>query len=686
MISMKVHALVGHHWLRAMLAVIGLAAVAGATTPSEGELREASRWVAARIEASTKPVEPLPFSFVYGGRPSAELLRDWKASRHRRECDRRRIEHTVVYADPATGFEVRCVAFEYLDFPTVEWTLHFRNRGQADTPMLEDIRPLDLNLGPPDGGGFVLHHTRGDDCAPDSYEPCALTLTSPSEHRFSSVGGRPTNRGFPYFNLEWPGAGLIAVLGWPGQWTAGFMRDESGCLRVRAGQESTRFRLSQGDEVRSPLVVLQFWKGDRVRAQNLWRRWMLAHNLPRDPRGTLPPPMLTSCSGGFFPGLRCNEADERRFIDAFAEAGILLDSWWMDAGWYPCGAGWPAVGTWSPDPTRFPRGLRAVSDHARSKGLGLIVWFEPERVTPGTWLDTNHPEWLLGPDGQTKLLNLGDARARAWLTDHVSGLIRTEGISLYRQDFNIDPLPYWRAHDGADRQGLTEIRHVTGYLAYWDELRRRHPGLLIDSCASGGRRNDLETLRRAVPLLRSDYQSFEGDPAFAPGNQGHTYGLAPWIPYFGQGVYYHERQFAYSVRSSWSPAFGMCVDIRKPGVNWPAIRRLAQQWRQIASCYLGDFYPLTEYQLDPTAWLAWQFDVPERGEGLVQVFRRDRSFYETARFKLGALEPDVRYLVTNLDSGERTARTGRELAETGLLVAIADRPGDAVLTYSKLNE
>ena len=89
----------------------------------------------------------------------------------------------------------------------------------------------------------------------------------------------------------------------------------------------------------------------------------------------------------------------------------------------------------------------------------------------------------------------------------------------------------WRANDAPDRQGITEIRHVTGYLAYWDELRRRHPDMLIDTCASGGRRNDLETLRRAVPLWRSDY-GYDDPPAM----QNLTYGLALWVPYFGTGI------------------------------------------------------------------------------------------------------------------------------------------------------
>jgi alpha-galactosidase len=328
--------------------------------------------------------------------------------------------------------------------------------------------------------------------------------------------------------------------------------------------------------------------------------------------------------------------------------------------------------------------LKAVSDHAHTKGMGLIVWFEPERVAPGTWLYENHPDWLLGRDGETKLLNLGNDTARQWLTDHISDLITKQGIDFYRQDFNMDPLAYWRATDSTNRQGITEIHHVEGYLAYWDDLRRRHPGLRIDSCASGGRRNDLETLRRAVPLLRSDYQSFQGDPAYAPGNQGHTYGLSSWIPYYGQGAYYTDQQLVYSVRSYLSPAFGFCADIRKPGIDWALVRRIAEHWRRVAHLFLGDYYPLTPYSLDPTLWLAWQFDVPEQGEGMVQGFRRAESIYEVARFKLRGLDPGARYVVTNLDSGEAQTLAGRELLETGLPVAIKDQPGDAVITYARV--
>jgi alpha-galactosidase len=473
-----------------LLLVVGAPEFTRAVSASREELAQSHRWAAARLEGLQQREaldEALfstdaPFSFDYGGKPASELLKTWTLKRASEPSGsdvtgHGTTEHTLTWTDPKTGLEVRCRALEYSDFPTVEWTLYLKNTGSNDTPVVSAIQPLDLLLDRPERGELLLHHHHGDDGTPDSYAPRQVTVVPDSKHRFAPVGGRPTNQGFPYFNLEWPGAGLIVVVGWPGQWAAQFTRNSGGSLHVQAGQELTHFKLHPGEEVRTPLIVLQFWKGDREHAQNVWRRWMLAHNLPRT-HGKLPPPILTSCSGGFFPGLKCNEADELRFIDAFSGAGIKLDYWWMDAGWYPCGDGWPNVGTWIPDPTRFPRGLKAISQHAHAKGMGLIVWFEPERVTPRTWLYEQHPEWLLGRDGDTKLLNLGDRAARQWLTDHVNTQLAEQEIDLYRQDFNMDPLPYWRAADLPDRQGITEIRHVEGYLAFWDELRRRHPGLL----------------------------------------------------------------------------------------------------------------------------------------------------------------------------------------------------------------
>jgi len=82
--------------------------------------------------------------------------------------------------------------------------------------------------------------------------------------------------------------------------------------------------------------------------------------------------------------------------------------------------------------------------------------------------------------------------------------------------------------------------------------------------------------------------------------------------------------------------------------------------------------------------MAWQFDRPDLGEGMVQVFRRAESIYEVARFKLRGLDPDARYLVDNLDVPGTTEMTGRELADNGLVVVLKQQPGSAVVTYKRV--
>jgi alpha-galactosidase len=410
-----------------------------------------------------------------------------------------------------------------------------------------------------------------------------------------------------------------------------------------------------------------------VHAQNVWRRWMLAHNLPR-PGGKPLAPQMPAVSGNQFPGLLCNESDENLYLDRFAEEKIKLDYWWMDAGWYLNKGDWTSTGTWEVDRKRFPRGLRYVTDHARTRGTKSIVWFEPERVTAGSWLADNHPEWVLGgKDGG--LLDLGNPEAWRWCVERIDKILVDEGIDAYRQDFNMDPLGYWRAHDTPDRQGITENHHVTGYLAFWDELLRRHPGMLIDSCASGGHRNDLETMRRSVPLLRSDY-------IFDPiGEQGHTYGLASWIPYYGTGFIDFDT---YIFRSTMCPNTTLSCDARRHDIDWPLLRKLIAQWRSVAPNMLGDYYPLTRYSLDADSWMAWQFDRPEAGDGMVQAFRRKDSVFETARFALRGLDRHAAYLVRDLDAPRGRRMTGADLLDRGVPVTIPARPGAAVVTYRRV--
>ena len=625
-----------------------------------------------------------PFSFTYAGKPSKDFLGDWEREQTVKKIDENRTRFEISYTDPKSGLQLRCEGIDYRDFPTLEWTLFFKNTGTEDTAILENIQALDLvvpNIKSDGRAEFALHHHLGSQASKEDYAPRKTVLAPNESKRLKPPGGRPSSHVWPYFNIERGGTGLIVALGWPGQWAAEFSRGAGTNLRIRGGQEVTHLKLRPGEEIRTPLVVLQFYNGNRLRAQNVWRRWMLAHNLPR-PGGELPKPQVAAGSARCFGWMySATEENQKQFISIYQRENIQLDYWWMDTGWGDAADG--------PDKKRFPKGIRPVSEHARSKGIGTILWFEPERTQKETWISETHPEWVLwAANNDQGLLNFGHSGALEWVNDAVHKILTDDLIDYYRVDFNMDPLNHWRENEAADRRGMVENKWVTGFLAHWDELLRRNPNLRIDSCASGGRRNDLESMRRGVPLWRSDYSDrswFKNtwQRGEATGMQGHVYGISLWIPYHGHAMDYPEP--SYQARSNFYPAIRMNIDVREEGYNFDALRKTIALWRVVAPNYLGDFYPMTPYSLAEDVWLAWQFHRPEVDKGLIQAFQRDESIYPSVQLRLKGLERAAQYEVKNHDMAATITRTGGELMDRGLLVTVdlEDRPAAIVITYEK---
>ena len=670
-----------------LVCVVLLRAAAAARTPNPAETAEAAGWF-DRFLAPTAPVAmpAVPFAFTYDGHPSTDVLRHWPVRAAERALDAQRQERSLTYTDPATGLEVRCVAVSYRDFPTVEWTVYFRNNGKADTPILENIQALDATWARAGAEEFQLHHSLGTffPFSATDFMP-QLSRLEPGQHaHFIPLHGRPSGGVLPYFNLErGPAAGVILAVGWPGAWAIDFGRDDQAGIRVVAGQELTHLRLQPGEEIRTPLMALQFWRGDWIGAQNVWRRWMLAHNLPQPFGQPFRPMLMPSSSEQYDVMIHADEANQLTFIDRSLEEQLPIDAWWMDAGWYENAGRWQEPLGLRVDRKRFPHGLRAITDHAHAHGLKTLLWFEPERIMPTNELFRDHPDWLM-PNRITarlsKLFYLGNPAALAWVTDRIVRILDAEGIDVYRNDFNVvEPVELWRSNDTPDRQGITENHHVVGYLTLFDELRRRHPGLTIDSCAGGGSRNDLETMRRALPFYRSDYLYD------VVSNQSQSYGLALWLPF--QGTCTGVKQFStYELRSNLAcPSVLPSWDLRDRTLPYDMLRQTIREWREYAPNYFGDFYPLTPCSLGTDVWLAWQFHRPEAGRGVVQAFRRADSIYTSAHVQLRGLEPAARYRLTDLDA-PAAARvcTGRELMEQGLDLVVPTRPAAIIITYEEL--
>jgi len=641
------------------------------------------RFVAAHIKKTAAP----PFTFTYDGKPSSEFLAKWASAPKISAAGDKSIE-TVVYRDPATKLRVTALYTLFPDFPAAEWVLRFKNEGSSDTPVIADVLSCAVRFDDWPDGEAVLYRALGSDAQRSDFAPVRDAIPENAAVRFGPSRGRSSDTtAFPFFNIASPERGIVAAIGWSGKWKASVKRTGPHTLRLDAGMERTHFRLKPGEEVRSPSIALLFWKsGDRMAGHNLSRRFVLAHHTPQ-PQGR-PVELPLSHGVGFGGPFPCNEyvcATESyalAMIERLRQFGIDPDACWIDAGWYENAtrSWWSGVGSWFPSRERFPRGLKPVTEAARKWGKGFVVWFEPERVYEATWLDREHPEWLTKlPGNPNRLLDLGNPQALSWLTGHISNFLQSEGVTIYRQDFNFDPAPYWEAMDTPDRIGLAEMKHIEGLYAYWDALLARVPGLLIDNCASGGRRIDLETIGRSVPLWRTDYSYFEPN-----GYQCHTYGLQLFLPCSGTG---NNNTQKYFFRSSMGGAVVLGWEINGTYNNAPfnlaQAREDIAEFRTLRPYFYGDFYPLTEYSTSDEAWAAFQWNRPEERDGIVLAFRRHQADQASITVVLHELEPEADYEVTYEDYGITLFKTGRELA-SGLSIRIPEAPASLLIKYRRV--
>jgi alpha-galactosidase len=631
--------------------------------------------IITKAEGFSKAV---PVSFVYGGKPSSELLPAWKRTEAKAPAEAGRERRSVTWADPATGLEVTAEITLFADSPAVEWVLYFKNAGAADTPMLENILALDLKIGVPEKGEVVLHHAKGSTCAADDFLPIDQPMAPGATVNLAPAGGRSSNGQLPFFNLQWQGGGVVGAIGWSGQWAMKVQRAGGTPLALQAGQQTTHLVLHQGEAIRTPRVLLVPWQGaDPLRGHNLLRRLMLTHYVPRINGQIVLPPVTHNGWFTFNQGNEVNEKNQLELIAAMAPSGVEV--YWLDAGWFE--GGWPSgVGSWAPRADAFPRGLAPLGEAAHKAGMKFIVWFEPERVHPASRIGKEHPEWVLQAGGGDGLFNLGDPAAREWLTDYLVAFLEKSGIDVYRNDLNIDPLGFWRAADKADRQGMAEIRYVEGLYRMWDDLRRRRPGLWIDNCASGGRRIDLETCSRSLPLWRSDTQCCgRAEPVQ---DQVQTAGLSLYVPLHSAGCWGFDP---YVFRSVATTGTNLCMDPRPKDYPMSLSKAAIAEAKALRPCHLGDYYPLLPITTSDRDWCGWQLDRTETGGGCAVFFRRAGSPYAAVDAALRGLDPAGAYEVTFFETyqaKDKKRMSGKDLGH--LRVEVPAAPGSLLVTYRKV--
>jgi alpha-galactosidase len=191
-----------------------------------------------------------------------------------------------------------------------------------------------------------------------------------------------------------------------------------------------------------------------------------------------------------------HKLDELKAIaDRAAELGA--ERFVLDDGWFgKRDDDTSSLGDWTIDPRKYPDGLTPLIDHIMSLGMEFGIWYEPEMVNEDSDLHRAHPDWILGPEDQTRgrqqlVLDMAREDVRAYLFDQMSAVLGSHAVGYVKWDHN-RVLPFV---DAAQTEGVYSL---------FDQLRRAFPHVEFESCSSGGGRIDFGILERTQRVWLSD--------------------------------------------------------------------------------------------------------------------------------------------------------------------------------------
>ena len=635
---------------------------------TDAEKARCRKWFDENIRTDKSPA----FDFSVGGYSLQKHLDDWEITVGEEKNTPRGGKTTKIelkHKKSALYAWVDAVIYE--KNAACEWTVYIRNIGDSISPRVKSFYAAKCSLEAGERTDALF--SRGSSSSADDFELLRSHLEG-TPLVFSANAGR-TESFLPFFNLCGSRGGIVASIGWTGQWYAS-LRLKRDSVQFRAKQEKFSSPLEPGEEIRSPLVSLCFYDDENpVKGFESFRKMMLDCICPENVE-----PMRSFLIANEFSTLNCVELIEK--LDKIDRSVLdSSDTMWMDAGWYEYKKGWyDGVGNWTEDSSRFPDGLKPFSDAVESKGKRFLLWYEPERIREGTILydkGKENPGWTINIDDNT-LWNLADDDACDFLADYISESLVENGVKVYRQDFNFYPLHYWNKADkelSGHRRGISENHYVTNLYRYLDTLAQRIDGLIIDNCASGGRRIDIEMCRRSVPLWRSDYNCVDADgntgSELFEATQAMTCGLSCWLPFSGT---MQSDDSLYALRSGIMTHPLWASDEKADFSVDDAVRKHMTE----------NYFPLHCGGADTKLPLAMQFGSGESGAALIYI-RENCS--ETYHLCLNGLYLDTLYTLTDTDNPAFSVKKiGRELMEDGIDISAPEKPYAFVILYETVKK
>ncbi len=634
-----------------------------------------------QYDALMSDLSSFPFTFKYASKSYTGFAGFTTEAETYTNVDRG-VETTLILRHPDIPASFKLIATVYPEEKAYEYVVYVTNDGTQNTDSFSSLA-FEIKF---KGENPVISGIKGD-AHGQNYTPYEHDLTKKNRYTDTCTTGRPSHGVFPYYNLSYGNGGTFIAIGWPGNWSAKFNYSKSSkTTTLEAGQVNIKTYLAPGETIRTPLMGFVEYEGLTPDEQtNAWRHYYI-NDVMRKIDGELTP-TYTGISQG------CSGNTTNRLLlilSSYYDAGVKPELLWLDAGWYT-GAngeavGWPQTGSMDMDLNRFPDAMSSIGQFTSSRDMRMMIWFEPEniRLDKDAFLAGQEgfkEEWLLpktmeGTWLEGYLMNLADPDCVEWVFNKICKVIDESGATAFRSDFNSDPAGAWTAADDKNRRGMTENQYVQGYLALWDALIEKYPGIYMDSCASGGGRNDLETMKRAVPLHYTDW--FDGNHEDYDMKGKMTQALFAWFPYFKNEIY--ETTNMYKVRMNYAPLSLMNLNgLLYKDTDWTLTKRGYEEFEVIRDYFYADYYQLVEWDARADRWNAWEFYDPETASGYASIFCHEATGTLSETFRLKGLDPEKQYHITDFDGLVDVTMSGKDLMEKGITVTVPEKPYAVIL-------
>ena len=418
-------------------------------------------------------------------------------------------ELEIVVKDQAYDLEV---TLRYRVFPQgiVRKSAVIRNKTNS-VITLESAQSGSIHL--PAGEGYRLTHLYGRWAGETQVAQQAIT---PGVKLIESRRGNTGSQANPWFAIDGPqpasetsGNVWFGALGWSGNWVIAVEQTQHQQVRVTAGFNTFDFAwpLKPGESLETPPFYVGFSPQGFGEASRRFHSFQREFIMPGGKAAKPRPVLYNSWEATTF---NVNEAGQVEL--AKMAAGLGIERFVMDDGWFGGrNHDRAGLGDWTVNPKKFPNGLKGLIDAVKANGMDFGIWVEPEMVNPDSDLYRAHPDWAMHfpdrprtPARNQLVLNMARDDVKEHILAALDKLVSENDIAFLKWDMNRNfSEPGWPEVAPADQKKIwaTYTRNVYEII---DRLKKKHPGLEIESCSGGGGRIDLGILSRVEQVWASD--------------------------------------------------------------------------------------------------------------------------------------------------------------------------------------